>query len=272
MPAVPTKYKKTSSPSWCWACKHRTLQPKTSSQKQSRRCRLCPETPCAKLRGFASKRASVSRPSFPAQREAPPKRSVSPNIVEHTTGRAPTRTYRNLLTGSYEEALFDYYFRAALTRIGTDGSMRTFSASAGPLARVQPSPDGSFALVVRLERPYYHMLPASRFPRTIERWDLHRGSRIDPPGLPQQEDITPTRGRPLPTLAWRPGPATAIGWQGAATATARSHPPTCSRTATFSAPDCCSAAPTTARSRPCGYGRPRTLRRAPLRGPPLLRA
>lgn len=150
--------------------------------------------------------------TVPAQPEAPPKRSVSPNIIEHTAGRAPTRTYTNLLIGSYEESLFDYYFSAELTRIGTDGSVRTFSASAGPLARVQPSPDGSLALVVRLERPYSHMLPASRFPRTIELWDLHKGIRIDAPGLPQQEDITPTRGRPLPTLAWRPGPATALGW------------------------------------------------------------
>jgi dipeptidyl aminopeptidase/acylaminoacyl peptidase len=150
--------------------------------------------------------------TVPAQPNEPPKRSVSPNIIEHTTGPAPIRTYTNLLNGAYAEALFDYYFGAELTRIGTDGKLRRFPGSAGPLVRVQPSPDGDFALVIRLDRPYSHMFPASHFPRRVELWDLRNGARVETPGLSQEKDITPTRGRPLPTFAWRPGPATALGW------------------------------------------------------------
>ncbi len=165
------------------------------------------EDPCTWLDA-----ASLLCSTVPANLGPPPVPVVSPNVIEHVAGRAPVRTYSNLLGSTYEESLFDHYFSAQLARIAVDGSVVRFAGSRGLLARVQPSPTGELALVIRLERPYSHILPTNRFPRTLEVWDLRTGARIDAPGLPQDRDITPTRGRPLPTLAWRPGPTPALGW------------------------------------------------------------
>lgn len=136
---------------------------------------------------------------------------ASPNIMDHPGGEAPTRTYSNLLDNAFEEELFDYYFGSTLARVGLDGKVRRLEASTGVLAQVQPSPDGKFALVVRLQRPYSHLLKSSHFPRTFELWDLELGDRVTAPALLQQGGITPTKGVALPGFSWRSDTG-ALGW------------------------------------------------------------
>jgi dipeptidyl aminopeptidase/acylaminoacyl peptidase len=148
----------------------------------------------------------------PAEPPALPAPFASPNVMAHPGGAAPTRTYGNLLDGAFEEAQFEHYFSASLARVTLDGSVRAFDGSVGLLARVRPSPDGRRALVIRLQRPYSHMLAASHFPRRVELWDLEKARRLDAPSLPQQRDVTPTKGRPLPGFAWKPGPLATLGW------------------------------------------------------------
>jgi dipeptidyl aminopeptidase/acylaminoacyl peptidase len=136
---------------------------------------------------------------------------ASPNIMDHPGGKAPTRTYSNLLDNAWEEELFDYYFSSTLARVGVDGKVRRLAGTTGLLARVQPSPDGKYALVVRLQRPYSHLLKANNFPRQFELWDLELGDRVDAPALLQQGGITPTNGFGLPVFAWQPDTG-ALGW------------------------------------------------------------
>jgi dipeptidyl aminopeptidase/acylaminoacyl peptidase len=136
---------------------------------------------------------------------------ASPNVIDHPGGEARTRTYGNLLENAYEEALFEHYFSTTLAHVALDGEVRRIEGTTGLLARVRPSPDRSKALVVRLQRPYSHLLKADNFPRQFEIWDLVAGKRVDAPRLLQQRDITPTKGRGIPTLAWQYG-TEALGW------------------------------------------------------------
>jgi len=135
----------------------------------------------------------------------------APNVIDHPGAEAPTRTYGNLLENAYEEALFEHYFSSTLARIRVDGQVQRIDSSTGLLARVRPSPDGTKALVVRLQRPYSHLLTAHNFPRRFEIWDTVAGSQIDAPQLLQQHDITATEGRGVPSFAWQPF-SQALGW------------------------------------------------------------
>jgi dipeptidyl aminopeptidase/acylaminoacyl peptidase len=146
------------------------------------------------------------------ERANPPEPFASPNVIEHVGGAAPSRTYENLLDSAYEEALFEHYFSATLARVDVDGRVRRIEASTGLLARVRPSPDGRLALVVRLERPYSRFLRAGYFPRRVEIWDLERGRRLDAGALPQQPEVSTTRGVPLPTFVWKPDAKATLGW------------------------------------------------------------
>lgn len=148
---------------------------------------------------------------IPDEAAVPPAPYASPNIMDHPGGKARTRTYSNLLDNAWEEDLFDYYFSSTLARVGVDGKVRRLEGTTGLLARVQPSPNGKYALVVRLQRPYSHLLKANNFPRVFELWDLELNQRIDAPGLLQQGGMTPTKGYGLPAFAWRPDTG-ALGW------------------------------------------------------------
>ena len=148
---------------------------------------------------------------IPDEAATAPAPYASPNVMEHPGGKAPTRTYSNLLDNAWEEDLFDYYFSSTLALVDVDGKVRRLEGTTGLLARVQPSPDGKYALVVRLQRPYSHLLKANNFPREIELWNLELGDRVDAPALLQQRGITPTDGFGLPVFAWQPDTG-ALGW------------------------------------------------------------
>lgn len=98
-------------------------------------------------------------------------------VIQETAGRkAPARTYQDLLENAYDEALFEYYFTARLARVGLDGSVRPLGEP-GVLWSFDPSPDGRFLLVQWFHRPFSYLVPAYRFPRTVEVWDAD-GSRV----------------------------------------------------------------------------------------------
>lgn len=111
-----------------------------------------------------------------------PKSPEGPIIQESDGTKAPVRTYEDLLTDSYDEALFDYYATAQLTLVhphgGKLGPVKASVISDGAVgnpaifARVEPSPDGQHILVSRIHHPYSYIVPESDFPRDVEVWDL----------------------------------------------------------------------------------------------------
>lgn len=65
---------------------------------------------------------------------------------------------------------------------------------------------------MRLQRPYSHLLRASHFPRDVEICDVEHARRVDASSLPQDRDITPTKGKGLPEFSWNRSEPATIGW------------------------------------------------------------
>ena len=102
----------------------------------------------------------------------------SPTVVEHAAGPAPVRTYSNLLKGSSDDQLFEYYFSSQLARTDVSGKWERIPGPQGLLTNLELSPDGQYVVVERVQRPYSRLVPAYRFPSSIEVWDLARGEQL----------------------------------------------------------------------------------------------
>jgi dipeptidyl aminopeptidase/acylaminoacyl peptidase len=135
-------------------------------------------------------------------------------LVEESRGRtAPARTYTNLLQNPHDEALFEYFLGARLDHVALDGA-RTPVLPTSLLAGVSPSPDGRYALVSTLERPYSYQVPASRFPRRTVAIDLQSGASTELSVLPLADAIPIAHGSTRDgrrSVWWRAdAPATAV--------------------------------------------------------------
>ncbi|TVQ33706.1 MAG: S9 family peptidase [Phycisphaeraceae bacterium] len=106
--------------------------------------------------------------------DAPEAPSVpSGPTIRETSGRvAPVRTYQDLLENAHDEALYEHYFTQQLAVIDVVSGSRTNIGSPAIYRTLDPSPDASYLLVSRLERPFSHLVPASRFPEVFEVWTL----------------------------------------------------------------------------------------------------
>jgi len=149
----------------------------------------------------------------PQNRGSPPAERPAPVVVEHSGGAVPTRTYQNMLENSYEDELFEYYFNVQLARVELSGRTRFVPGLQGLLSSLDPSPDGEYALVTHIQRPYPRLVPARRFPSSVELWDLTSGTRLYASrptgfGLDQDddEDEDPRRGQ------WMPGATITLGF------------------------------------------------------------
>ncbi|HEY3813823.1 MAG TPA: prolyl oligopeptidase family serine peptidase [Caulobacteraceae bacterium] len=162
--------------------------------------------------------SAVLVPCVPEGRGAPPAASSTPNgpIIQESDGRAaPGRTYEDLLTDAHDEALFDYFFTARLTRIGLDGHMTALGAP-GVYESFQLSPDGRFVLVERLHKPYSYNVPARLFPTEIAVLDAADGHPVktlaDRPiadNLPIAADAVPAGPR---DAEWRADAPATLVW------------------------------------------------------------
>jgi dipeptidyl aminopeptidase/acylaminoacyl peptidase len=152
----------------------------------------------------------------PANRGPEPEASTTPAgpVIQENLGRtAPARTYQDLLKNTQDERLFEHYLTAQAAKITLDGQV-TPLGSPGLLWRTEPSPDGKYLLVERLHRPFSYLVPAARFPRTVEVWDLDGRVVRTIADLPLQEEIPITFGS-VPTgprgFSWRnDAPATLV--------------------------------------------------------------
>lgn len=93
-----------------------------------------------------------------------------PNVQQSTGEIAPARTFQDLLANPHDEILFDYYFTSQLVKVDLDGNTSNFG-NPDIFSAVSISPDGTYVLVNKIERPYSYIVPASRFPITTEVWD-----------------------------------------------------------------------------------------------------
>ena len=145
-----------------------------------------------------------------------PSEFAAPTVIEHEGDAEPVRTYTNLLKNDYDDALFEHYFAVGFARIRTDGSVARLPALAGFIEKFAASPDGSYAIVTRVERPYSRLLPARRFPSSVEVWDLDKGRRLYESGVPNadpgtDDDVPEGRERPR-RVSWKVGTPVTVGY------------------------------------------------------------
>ncbi|HEV7787365.1 MAG TPA: S9 family peptidase, partial [Thermoanaerobaculia bacterium] len=149
----------------------------------------------------------------PGQGPEPPAPAVpsGPILQENRGKTAPARTYQDLLKSAYDETLFEYYLTSQVAIIAADGQV-TPLGKPGLILSVSPSPDGRYLLVSSVHRPFSYLVPADRFPRHGEVWDLEGHAVRTVADLPLQEEIPITFG------SVGTGPR-GIGWRSDAPAT-----------------------------------------------------
>ena len=147
---------------------------------------------------------------------SPPRQPGGPNIQEHDGRLAPVRTYQDLLSNPYDEALFEYHFTSRIETVDLATGARTAIGEAGLHARVSGAPDSRHVLVERLERPFSWLHPASRFPRSVEVW-TRDGGRFKAVATLSLADAVPIGGVPVGPRGhrWNPTAPATLVWSEA---------------------------------------------------------
>jgi dipeptidyl aminopeptidase/acylaminoacyl peptidase len=110
-------------------------------------------------------------------------------VIQETSGKkAPARTYQDLLKDEHDKELFAYHFNVQLHKINIDGN-ETDIGSPGIIRRMETSPDGKFLLVETVHRPFSYLVPAYRFPYSVEVWDLDGNVVKQIADLPLAEEV-----------------------------------------------------------------------------------
>jgi dipeptidyl aminopeptidase/acylaminoacyl peptidase len=156
--------------------------------------------------------------TIPATRGPAPKPSdvpAGPNVEQNLGRVSPARTYEDMLKTPSDEAIFEYYATAQLARVSVTGTLRPLSIK-GLLTQAEPSPDGRFALVSEIHRPFSYTLPEDMFPLRTFIVDLKSGTvatvLFDRPivdNLPIAFDAVPSGPR---DYDWRSDAPATVAW------------------------------------------------------------
>jgi dipeptidyl aminopeptidase/acylaminoacyl peptidase len=123
-------------------------------------------SPCAWMPDSASLLCKIVSPT----RGLPPKVSDIPEgpDVEESLGKvSPAPTYEDMLKTTTDENIFEYYASADLALVSLAGVVKPLPAK-GLIERAVPSPDGKYALVAIVHRPFSYTFPYQRFPLKTE--------------------------------------------------------------------------------------------------------
>ena len=152
---------------------------------------------------------SPSRGNPPAAPAVPP----GPNVQENRGVTAPVRTYQDLLTSAYDEALFDYYATSQLAFVDTGTGQRTPVGSPAVFEMFEASPDTNYIVVSRIRRPYSWLVPYTNFPSTYEVWD-RKGAVVKQLAELPMADTVPNGGvLPGPrSMQWQPLAPATLTW------------------------------------------------------------
>ena len=123
-------------------------------------------SPCSWMPDSATllcKTVSATRGPAPKVSDVP----LGPDVEESLGKVSPAPTYEDMLKTTDDENIFEYYATAELAEISLTGAVKTLPAK-GLIERATPSPDGKYALVAIVHRPFSYTFPYSRFPLTTE--------------------------------------------------------------------------------------------------------
>jgi len=157
---------------------------------------------------------TIMAKTIPANRGTSPEEPTVPSgpiIQENIGGKAPARTYQDLLKNRHDEDLFEHYAFAQIYRATLDGKITPIGAR-GIIRSAEPSPDGKYILVETIHRPFSYTVPVYRFPKRIEVWDLDGHVVYEIADLPLADGV------PIAFGSVRTG-RRAVGWRADAEAT-----------------------------------------------------
>ena len=95
---------------------------------------------------------------------------TGPTISVADGKKAQNRTYQDLLKNPTDEANFEQLARSTIYRVTLDGKATEFLPTA-MYTSLSYSPDGSYLMATRLERPFSYLVPYRRFPSVISVYD-----------------------------------------------------------------------------------------------------
>lgn len=152
----------------------------------------------------------------PASRGAEPKPPDVPNgpIIQESYGKsAPVRTYEDLLTSEYDEALWDYYATSQLALVDTQTNTVAKVGQTAIISWAESSPDGMHFLVDREVRPYSYVVPSAYFPREVEVWNRSGQLEYKLASLPLSDRV-PIGGVPTGPrdYRWRANESATLVW------------------------------------------------------------
>jgi dipeptidyl aminopeptidase/acylaminoacyl peptidase len=116
----------------------------------------------------------TARGAAPVSNDVP----AGPNVEENLGKVTPARTYEDLLKTPTDEAIFAFYATSDLAVVSLDGTSRSLPVK-GLIADAVPSPDGRFAFVETLHRPFSYALPMEYFPAKVSVVTLKTGATKD---------------------------------------------------------------------------------------------
>lgn len=154
---------------------------------------------------------TVSAARSPAPK--PPTVPAGPRVQESFGKAAPVATFEDLLENEYDAVLFDYYATSQLATIDAESGKLTKVGAPGIFLDTDPAPDGVHVLVTRIHRPYSYIVPAERFARDVEVWDLAGHTVFKLASLPLQENV-PIGGVPTGPrdIEWHPNKPGTLVW------------------------------------------------------------
>ncbi len=169
--------------------------------------------PCrwmADSRALLCKIVPAARGAAPTLSEVP----AGPDVEENLGKVTPARTYEDLLKTPTDEAIFAFYATADLAVVSLDGTSRTLPVK-GLIAEAQPSPDGRFAWVETVHRPFSYALPVQNFPAKVSVVTLKTGAVKDLSDHPLLDSI-PIAFDAVPVgprdYAWRSDAPATLVW------------------------------------------------------------
>ncbi|MBS0193395.1 MAG: S9 family peptidase [Proteobacteria bacterium] len=123
--------------------------------------------------------------------------AIGPDIQQSLGGKGQSSTYeaRDLLTSTFDEALFAYYGTSQLAVVdAASGSVRNVGQPAIYNA-VDAAPDGVYVLIDAIQPPFSHTVTYQRFPHSVAVLDVADGTSRALANLPLADRV-PVHGVP----------------------------------------------------------------------------
>jgi dipeptidyl aminopeptidase/acylaminoacyl peptidase len=149
----------------------------------------------------------------PAERAALPEAPIEPQIEETAGKRSQMATFQDLLSTAADEDIFESLATTMPLRVDPVTGATKELGPPGLYQHLQESPDGTYLLVHRLQRPFSFRVPYPYFARRTEVWSAAGGLERVIADLPVSDEI-PRQGVPTGPryVSWEERAPASLAW------------------------------------------------------------